>query len=255
MKNFKNETKLNRTAHDENNFYTCVSNQLIKDERLTIIEVGIMVKLLSNSDGWIFNSSYFKTTLGIGKDLYFKSIKHLVELGYINKIRYQGGVRWIINETPNFINPDISTIEISTTENTPLISNKEINKKKISNKEINNNITGTSTGAIGNFEDVENSIKKEESTEKLTETKIPVAISTEKTNIESSTVNAVNEVTATKKEIDIPTPTAGRIFSNPTGDAYINNVINSNFTPEEKTEKIFRREMAISKFGIVLKKW
>jgi len=96
--NFKNQTKYNRSMHNEDNTYTLVSDLLIKDKRLSIIEKGIMVSILSNDDSYIFNSTYFKKDLGIGDDKYNKAIANLITCGYIVKNKVQGGIQWIFNE-------------------------------------------------------------------------------------------------------------------------------------------------------------
>ncbi len=99
---FQNSTLYNRAHHNEQNPFTVITNTLINDSRLTVVELGLMIKILSNSENYIFNSVYTQQTSGIGKDKYNQSLKKLISLGYISKkAKNKGGWLWVINETPN----------------------------------------------------------------------------------------------------------------------------------------------------------
>ena len=99
-KNYKNETQYYRISHDSEHPYLMISNALLRDENLDLLEIGIMVHLLSHDESYIINNSYIQKKCGIGQDRYYKSIKHLIDLGYIIKVPFFGGVCWIINEIP-----------------------------------------------------------------------------------------------------------------------------------------------------------
>jgi len=99
---YVNTTKYNRLSDEQKvkHRYTVISNLLINDERLSFTEKGMMIWILSNSDDYIFNSEYVQKYIsGIGEDSYYKCMKHLQELGYIQKTKKLKGFDWIINET------------------------------------------------------------------------------------------------------------------------------------------------------------
>lgn len=96
----KNLTNYNRADHGTTNNYTVISNQLINDNNLNVIDKGIMLMILSNSDNFIYNSIVMQKKSGIGKIAFYSSIKKLITLGYINKQAIQGGYIWTINEAP-----------------------------------------------------------------------------------------------------------------------------------------------------------
>lgn len=120
----KNKKKMNRAEHNSEHPYTCISNVIIKDKRLNVVETGMMLKLLSDSDEYIFNSTYFIKETGLGKDRYYGALNNLIKLGYINKQRIKGGVLWTINESPNpsEIKKNQNQLELKTTqiEDSPL---------------------------------------------------------------------------------------------------------------------------------------
>jgi hypothetical protein len=99
-KAYKNETQYRRSTKDAEHPYTMISQNLIRDTNLNLIEVGIMTHLLSHDESYIIHTTYIQKISGIGQDKFYKSIKHLIELGYILKVPYFGGVCWIINEIP-----------------------------------------------------------------------------------------------------------------------------------------------------------
>lgn len=146
---FRNKTKIVRVKHDKDNPYTCITNTLIQDDRLNATELGIMLELLSNADSYILNSTYFIQQTGITRYKFYKCWNHLIALGYINKIKIQGGYQWIINEsakplkkdsnsdesTPSEINPD----EITPDENELIISTNETSINETTIKEQNKN--------------------------------------------------------------------------------------------------------------------
>ena len=172
---YKNGTKINRCEHDKEHPYTMVANDIIRDERLDLLEVGIMTHLLSHDViNYTINTTYIQKISGIGQDRFYKKIKHLTELGYINKIPILGGVNWIINETPlqviengtssentNRVNTssENTSSENTSSENTSRVSptqrsNNETTTKEQSKNEINKNETSKNISVVG--EQVEN---------------------------------------------------------------------------------------------------
>lgn len=152
-KTFKNSTKYNKCEHDEDHPYTMVSNSIIRDTRLDLLEVGIMTYLLSHDNNYIINTTYIQKISGIGQDRFYKKIKHLTELGYLNKIQILSGVNWIINEMPlqvieNGTNSE-NTNRVSTIgENTSRVNTSSENTSRVSPTQRSNNETITNEPSI-----------------------------------------------------------------------------------------------------------
>ena len=103
--NKRNTTIYHRSVKDKNNYYTMISNKLVKDDRLSFIEVGIMTWILSNNDSFILNKGFIQKRSGLGRTVFNRAWKALEDLGYIQSykamISGQGSVyQYTINETP-----------------------------------------------------------------------------------------------------------------------------------------------------------
>lgn len=121
-----------------------VSSKVITDPRLTDEELGLFLKILNNSDDYIFNSSYFQAQVSSqGERKYYKSLKHLQELGYIIKKPKLGGIDWVINEIPDNVIPNKSTDANNNASRledgvstVPEVTNRETTTGKSTNREI-----------------------------------------------------------------------------------------------------------------------
>jgi len=114
-KGYCNQFTINRANHKSS--YTCITNYLIKDERLNATEKGIMLLILSNDDKkYVLNMSILKKQCNIGDDRFNTSKRNLINLGYLNKQRIQCGIHWIVNEIPNVKG---NTGNLIKSENTP----------------------------------------------------------------------------------------------------------------------------------------
>lgn len=99
-RDFKNQTIYIRETWNEEHPYTIISNHLIRDERLTATEKGLMLMTLSNHKDFIFNSTVLFKQSGLGKVEFNNSMKTLQNLGYlIKKPLNKGGYKWIIIES------------------------------------------------------------------------------------------------------------------------------------------------------------
>ncbi len=99
-KEFKNKTVYIRESYNEKHYFTIISNHLVKDERLTATEKGLMLMILSNSNSYILNSSYLQKESRLGKTTFNKSMKKLQSLGYLlKKPLNNGGYKWIVIES------------------------------------------------------------------------------------------------------------------------------------------------------------
>lgn len=99
-KEFKNKTVYIRESYNEEHPFTIISNHLVKDERLTASEKGLMLMILSNRNYYILNSSYLQKESGLGKTVFNKSMRTLQKVGYLLKKPIQnGGYKWIVMES------------------------------------------------------------------------------------------------------------------------------------------------------------
>jgi len=99
-KDFKNQTVYIRETWSVEHPYSIISNYLIKDEKLTATEKGLMVMILSNHKDFIFNSTVLFKQSGLGKVEFNNSMKTLQNRGYlIKKPLKKGGYKWIIIES------------------------------------------------------------------------------------------------------------------------------------------------------------
>ncbi len=99
-KEFKNLTIYIRENWGKDNPYTIISNYLIKDERLSATEKGLMLMILSNHREYVFNSTVLFKHSNLGKVEFNKSMKKLQTLGYLFKRPLKnGGFKWIIMES------------------------------------------------------------------------------------------------------------------------------------------------------------
>lgn len=98
-----NTTKIIRALKDKEHHFTRISNQLINDERLSDCEVGIMVRILTNSDEWIINKEHLAKKSLMTKGSFTSAWKKLIEFGYIkqNKVKGKGKVYYEYEITEN----------------------------------------------------------------------------------------------------------------------------------------------------------
>ena len=80
-----NKTTFLRTPKNRGNLFVRTSKALIDDERLSVIDIGIMNKILSKPDDWILNKGCLQSASGIGEILFNNSWDNLKECGYITQ--------------------------------------------------------------------------------------------------------------------------------------------------------------------------
>lgn len=97
-----NTTQYNRSKNNGANYYTKVDNSLIKDDSLSMAQVGIMTWILSQNDSYVVNKTYIQKQSGMGIKAFKKEWGGLVDLGYIEESytnTTQGRVyQYVINE-------------------------------------------------------------------------------------------------------------------------------------------------------------
>lgn len=86
---FLNTTQYHRVEKHSN--FTVISNELIKDSRISTESRLIMIYILSKPDKWIINQKEIMNTLNIKKYSCNKAFKELKEFGYIkSNTNYEG---------------------------------------------------------------------------------------------------------------------------------------------------------------------
>ena len=89
------------------NNYTNVSNQVIRDERLSWKARGIFVYLWSQADNWQFYVSEVAKHATDGRESLQNGLKELEEFGYLKRTNRQNnggkfsGMEWILSDIPD----------------------------------------------------------------------------------------------------------------------------------------------------------
>lgn len=96
---YRNKTTYKRTRSSRTHYKKSFALDIFKDKQLNFIDIGLLVWLLSNSRDFVINKNVVQKRSGISENKFLASWKKLMELGYIKKKAFQGGVEWFINET------------------------------------------------------------------------------------------------------------------------------------------------------------
>lgn len=124
--------------------YTTIPQGILRDERLSLKDIGLLVCMLSLPDNWKFSEN--------GLDAIFKNdgqasirtgLKKLEEAGYLQRLRKRGGdgrmeaVLWYLSDTPQCEKPrlenpsvDNPSLENPPQSNTNISNTKESNTKR-----------------------------------------------------------------------------------------------------------------------------
>lgn len=76
---------IERDGHHTN--YTCISNAVLRDERLSFEVMAFMVKILSLPDDWSFSVKGIAKVCKVGERTVYRYFKELEECGYLRKER------------------------------------------------------------------------------------------------------------------------------------------------------------------------
>lgn len=123
--------------------YTTIPMHIIRDERLSLKDIGLLVSMLSLPDNWEFSEN--------GLEVIFKNdgitsirtgLKNLERLGYLSRIRVRGadgrvsGVDWILTDEPQSEKPHLEnpSEEKPNEEKPPQYNTKESNTKESKTK-------------------------------------------------------------------------------------------------------------------------
>lgn len=127
--------------------YTTIPMEIIRDERLSLKDIGLLVSMLSLPDNWEFSENGLeKIYKNDGQTSIRTGLKNLEKYGYLKRIRTRqsngkiGTVEWFLYETPHTENPHFENHSVenqpqynTNTSNTNQSNIKE--KKKESKKE------------------------------------------------------------------------------------------------------------------------
>ncbi len=102
--------------------YTMVSQQIMKDRSLGLVERGLLITLLSLPDGWELSNRGLQVILPDGRDRIARTMNRLIEMGYVTRVQGRQGNRFGTNcievhETPQ-LSGDSLQPENTATENT-----------------------------------------------------------------------------------------------------------------------------------------
>lgn len=133
--------------NDSRNQYTVVNHSILRDNRLSLKGLGLLVRLLSLPDNWDFSEKGLMAILSQdGQTSIRTGLKELENLGYLTRERTRGekgqilDVVWTIRETPKKIeNPQL---ENQSMDNASLENHLQSNINK--DKELNNFIINQS---------------------------------------------------------------------------------------------------------------
>lgn len=135
--------------HEHKTDYTVIPNNLIRDNRLSVRDVGLLCVMLSLPDDWSFSVNGLVSMFQHdGRDGISASLKRIEEAGYLRREQTRekgklGAVVWIVSDTPSPCTDLPCTVLPDTvfpyTEN-PIQQNKDITKYP-SNKVPSNNIS------------------------------------------------------------------------------------------------------------------
>ena len=121
--------------------YTTIPMEIVKDERLSLKDIGLLVSMLSLPDNWEFSEN--------GLDLIYKNdgitsirtgLKKLEECGYLVRTRTRtkdgrmSSVEWYLYERPQLEKPQLENPSVEK----PIVENQPQSNTNISNTELSN---------------------------------------------------------------------------------------------------------------------
>ncbi len=103
-----NESTFQRSPHNKQNPYTMISNDLIRDQNLSLECRGLIIYLLSHNDGWCIRISQLLDHLKpqMGRDKLRRLIREAANAGYmrVENVPHRNLIRLVyyVSETPEF---------------------------------------------------------------------------------------------------------------------------------------------------------
>lgn len=135
--------------------YTVVPNSLLRDKRLSIRDIGLLVYMLSLPDGWQFSVAGLSDILPQdGKDAVAKSLTAIEAAGYLSRERTRetggklGHVVWTVSDMPS-PQPDLPD---TVSPDTVLPYLEKPSQRKYINKKVNNKENNYTTRGENDFD-------------------------------------------------------------------------------------------------------
>jgi hypothetical protein len=97
---YVNRTTYNRSRSSRAHFKKSFALDIYRDPELDFTDIGLLTWMLSNSRNYIINKNRVMARSGLPEKKFLASWKKLQEMGYVEKIKFQGGIEWVINEIP-----------------------------------------------------------------------------------------------------------------------------------------------------------
>lgn len=135
----------------ETNF-TQVSNDVLKDSRLTWKAKGVFAYLYSKPDDWDFSTERMKLDSLDGREALLSGLKELETLGYLQRSKFASGrMEYILDYNPKSENPIQAQKPKS---GNPTVGKSHSGKtRRISNTELNTSNTEKETNTDGVYSD------------------------------------------------------------------------------------------------------
>ena len=124
--------------------YTTVPMHILRDDNLSLKDIGLLVSMLSLPDNWEFSENGLEAIYqNDGRDSIRTGLKKLERCGYLERVRKRGkdgritSVEWYLYETPQTEKPQLENPneEKPNEENPPQYNTKEYNTKEFNTKE------------------------------------------------------------------------------------------------------------------------
>lgn len=135
----------------ETNF-TQVSNNILKDNRLTWKAKGVFAYLYSKPDDWDFSTERMKFDSFDGREALLSGLKELETLGYLQRKRFASGkMEYVLDYNPKSENPIEAKKPLS---GNPTVGKSHSGKtRRISNTELNTSNTERENNTEGVYSD------------------------------------------------------------------------------------------------------
>jgi hypothetical protein len=136
---------MERITRKKNENFTVISNEILKNENVSLKAKGLHCVIMGLPDNWDFTIKGMAAILKDKTTAIYSAINELIEVGYCKRIYYtkeyegkkvRGGVEYIFYENLNLENLDLDNLDL---ENQPQIRTKE--KKELITNENTNSIT------------------------------------------------------------------------------------------------------------------
>lgn len=94
---------IRRRPHSHNSGFTTIANETLRDSRLSATELGILVRLLSNAQGWTMSIEVLARYERTGIEKTRTALRNLENAGYLNRERKRRAngtfeTVWIVHE-------------------------------------------------------------------------------------------------------------------------------------------------------------